>query len=257
MRSIFWNQISEFGVWGLVAAFTVLVQGCTNTYVPPPIYVLYTNPPPGVKAPVNTLIGAVFDCDIYSIKVEVVDSKGNNVYGRLTVDHNYFSLKPYRNLHPCETYTVIISDVHALEDTASLDNYSFSFETSDEIDETPPRIIEIVQIVNVDGSTKHLPLDTLVDPDGGFDIIFSEPIFRREFNPRTVGIYIEPEVAGSMIITFVSPTEACLDISELLEETTYKIKFSSGFFWDLAGNNTSEYFFTFHTGKRKKVKKDD
>jgi len=253
MRSTL-NRTSKFCLWTLALALTASIQGCVHKYQPPPPIVLYTNPPLGIKAPRNTLIGAVFDRNIYSIRVEVVDSKGENIYGKLTVKGYYFFLKPYSPLRPNEKYTVMISDVRTIE-SPPLERYTFTFETSDEIDRTPPRIVKISQLVDVDGFTKPMPLDMPVYPDGAFSITFSEPMFRR-FTLRP-GVSIEPEVVESMFIAFDSTaTEACLDVMGLLEDTNYMIKFKEGLFWDLAGNPMPEYSFSFRTGKRKEVKRD-
>jgi len=179
----------------------------------------------------------------------VADSKGRGVYGRLETYSNFLILKPFRNLSPGETYEVRISNIHAVGDTSQVYNIAFSFKTSDEVDETPPRITRILQLVNVDGSIKRLPLDVPVRPDGAFLIVFSEPMFQREFNPRS-GIIIEPGVVESMHVTFPTVTEARLDVNGLLEDTTYTIKLKKGLFWDLAGNPTPEHSFTFRTEER-------
>lgn len=194
------------------------------------------NPTNGQQdVPVNTNITVTFSETVNTETVNqatfIVKQGDNSIQGEVTVSDNTATFNPASNLPFENNITVTItSGVQDLAGNALAGNFSWTFTTNEEPDNTAPEVTD----VNPDNEQQDVPVSTNITAT------FSEPVNPETVNQSTLTVTqgntsIQGEVSVSKNTATFNPT------SNLPFDNTFEVTITTGV-QDLAGNTLGENF---------------
>jgi hypothetical protein len=209
-----------------------------------PLRVVSVSPPDGatgvgVISIVSVTFGSLMDSATLDTNTFTLLAAGQAVDGTIRTSGATATFSPASPLSSRTQYTATITTgAQDLAGNALSENYSWSFTTSDVVDQTPPTLVSVSPQANASA----VPIDTTVTAT------FSKTIAAGSLDASSFSLRAGTARAVDARISVRGPTVTLTPVSSLAPSTTYTATLTVGI-QDLAGNHLARNFvWTFTTG---------